>query len=190
MVAHDAATTVLMVRAQTSPSKPAWILDSSATSHVTPHAEQLYDVVTHNPVVRTADGAAHRATGLGKSTFQSRLPDGRVHTIVLTDVLLVPTLGNQGLISERILDKNGLRSESGNGRKFFGNKENEIVIGAKLEYGHWNVQIVENTVRVTYYSDWHNALGHPANVDSKLYSDSPSIPSKPINFHCSTCALA
>lgn len=190
-ITHDAATTILMVRAQTpSPKNPAWILDSGATSHITPHAEQLYDIEPHHSVVRTADGRAHSATGMGKSTFQSRLPDGRVHTIVLTDVLLVPTLGSQALISETVLDQKGLRSESGNGRKFFRNKENEIVIGAKLENGHWNVQIVENTVRVTYYSDWHNALGHPATVNPNLYSDNPSIPRKPNNFHCRTCALS
>lgn len=188
---HDSATTIAMVRTH-SPSSPLspWILDSGATSHVTPHADQLHDVKPHSSVVRTADGTIHRTTGIGRSTLRVRFPDGRIHTVILTDVLLVPSLGNQGLISETVLDQKGFRSMSGGGRKTIRDKEGKEIIWAKLEKGLWNVQLVENTVRFTTYSDWHKALGHSTTVTANFYSDKPTIPNKPTNFHCNTCALA
>ncbi|KAH8150322.1 uncharacterized protein LAJ45_05533 [Morchella importuna] len=141
VVINESSTTVCMVRTDTSPSLPlTWILDSGATSHVTPFKDQLFNIRSHTSTVRTADGTIHAVTGLGSASFECYLPNGDRSTVVLTDVLLVPTMGNVGLVSETILDEKGFRTESGGGNKLV-TKEKKGIIWAKLDKGLWNVQV-------------------------------------------------
>ncbi|KAH0609220.1 uncharacterized protein H6S33_001448 [Morchella sextelata] len=187
VVVNDSTTTICMVRHDIS-QPLTWILDSGATSHVTPFQDQLINIRPHTGNVRTADGTNHAVTGMGSASFSCHLPDGSRSSILLTDVLLVPTLGNVGLVSETVLDKKGFRTESGGGSKLV-TKEKKGIIWAKLEKGLWNVQVVSNTVRLTSYDEWHQALGHPATLEN-LYHDIQRLPPKPESFHCSQCALS
>ncbi|KAH0602926.1 uncharacterized protein H6S33_007930, partial [Morchella sextelata] len=187
VVVNDSTTTICMVRHDIS-QPLTWILDSGATSHVTPFQDQLINIRPHTGNVRTADGTNHAVTGIGSASFSCHLPDGSRSSILLTNVLLVPTLGNVGLVSETVLDKKGFRTESGGGSKLV-TKEKKGIIWAKLEKGLWNVQVVSNTVRLTTYDEWHQALGHPATLEN-LYHDIQRLPPKPESFHCSQCALS
>ncbi|KAH0607012.1 uncharacterized protein H6S33_003000 [Morchella sextelata] len=91
VVVNDSTTTICMVRHDIS-QPLTWILDSGATSHVTPFQDQLINIRPHTGNVRTADGTNHAVTGMGSASFSCHLPDGSRSSILLTDVLLVPTL--------------------------------------------------------------------------------------------------
>ncbi|KAH0605313.1 uncharacterized protein H6S33_004535 [Morchella sextelata] len=176
VVVNDSTTTICMVRHDIY-QPLTWILDSRATSHITPFQVQLINIRPHTGNVRTADGTNHAVTGMGSVSFSCHLPDGSRSYILLTDVLLVPTLENVRLVSETVLDKKGFRTESGGGSKLV-TKEKKGIICAKLEKGLWNVQVVSNTVRLTTYDEWHQALGHPATLEN-LYHDIQRQPPKP-----------
>lgn len=128
------------------------ILDSGATSQIITFKDQLFNICAHNSTIRTANGITHTVTGLGSASFECDLPNGDRSSIVFTDVLLVPNMGNLGLVSETILDENGFGTESGGGNKLV-TKERKGTIWAKLDKVLCNLQVVSNTVSLTTYSE-------------------------------------
>jgi hypothetical protein len=151
VVVNDSTTSICMLHHDTS-QPLTWILDSGATSHVTPFQDQLINIQPHNGNVRTSDGTNHAVTGMGSASLSCHLPNRSGSSILLTDVLLVLTLENVELVSEIVLDKKGFRMESGEGSKVV-TKEKKGIIWAKLEKGLWNVQVVSKTVRFTTYDE-------------------------------------
>jgi hypothetical protein len=64
---------------------------------------------------------------MGRASFSCHLLDGSRPSILLTDGLLVPTLGNVGLVSETVFDKKGFRMESGGGSKLVTKEKKGII---------------------------------------------------------------
>ena len=70
----------------------AWILDSGASSHMTPDASRNTGLRSTNIMVTIGNGEKLQATSIGTATFTALLADGSTHYIRLHNTLLVPTL--------------------------------------------------------------------------------------------------
>ena len=128
-------------------------------------------------------------SGIGTVHLQSKLRNGEIISSVLSDVLLVPELGEDSLFSWTHVSKKGFRMigteegiemEDSNGKK---------VLWAESDGGTLVIQTqdqsseTEYNAQVSLYEHWHAALGHPsvAALHSRpdLYSDSHLLPKPP-----------
>ena len=82
--------------------KSRWMMDSSATHHITPHRSDFTDYTPIKGTIRLGDTSKADQVGLGTVTFRS--PQG--HKITLSDVLHVPSVRTRFLSAGAILDKN------------------------------------------------------------------------------------
>ena len=77
-----------------SPSEPIsdhWLVDSGATSHMTPNRHWFHNLVSHRVPVRLANGLVIYSEGKGTVLFIPRGNNGP--TVHISDVLFVPELG-------------------------------------------------------------------------------------------------
>ena len=77
-----------------SPSEPIsdhWLVDSGATSHMTPNRHWFHTLVSHRVPVRLANGLVIYSEGKGTVLFIPRGNNGP--TVHISDVLFVPELG-------------------------------------------------------------------------------------------------
>jgi len=70
----------------------AWILDSGASSHMTPDASHIMGLRSTNVMVTIGNGEQLQATAIGTASFTALLSDGSTHPISLHNTLLVPAL--------------------------------------------------------------------------------------------------
>ena len=70
----------------------AWILDSGASSHMTPDASRITGAKSTNVMVTIENGEQLRASAIGTASFTALLANGCTHYIRLDNTLLVPAL--------------------------------------------------------------------------------------------------
>lgn len=143
--------------------KKGWLLDSGASSHMTPAEEDFfeYEKLREAIQVRVADGAVMNAIGRGSIRF--RCTNGTAVTV--NEVLHIPTLDRRLLAVPKIVQR-GYNVRFG--EKYCGiYKDNVLMISAKrmrsvytldVEYEH--AMLVEHEDAGNKWELWHARMGH------------------------------
>jgi len=125
--------------------------------------------------------------GKGDEMVDVVLRDGSVSAFRVCDVLQVLKLGCP-LISWRKLRSKGY-TEFGEGDYISINKEIQVIFGAVFDGNQFKIPKTTHSAHATY-DFWHQTCGHqepPKMVAAhKLYSDA-DIPTKPMNYTCTSC---
>ena len=146
-----------------------WILDSGATYHIC-NTETMFNNfrALRNPVnITLGDGQNLQAVGRGNVTLTMNLPQGKVESCILHDVLLVPDL-SYNLLSVTAASKRGkvtifseTRCEIRNSKSKLvatGHKEGSLYY---LDHGGPTHQACPSSVcNTSKETTWHRRLGH------------------------------
>lgn len=82
-----------------------WVIDSGATSHMTPNRSAYFEYSTVRPrTVNAANGSEMQVIGLGKIRLFVDV-EGRMRSIVLTDVLHIPQIRGNLISVPKLQDK-------------------------------------------------------------------------------------
>jgi len=94
-----------------------WILDSGATHHMSSQRELFTDFKTHKASISIANGGTIKATGIGEIWITVWNGKGDGTPICLQEVLYVPELGANNLVSVRCIQQAGMTVLFGSGLK-------------------------------------------------------------------------
>ena len=94
-----------------------WLLDSGATHHMSSQRELFTDFKTHKVSISIANGRTIKATGIGKIWITVWNGKGDGTPICLQEVLYVPELGANNLVSVRCIQQAGTTVLFGSGLK-------------------------------------------------------------------------
>ncbi|KAJ0392280.1 hypothetical protein ATCC90586_011623 [Pythium insidiosum] len=148
-----------------------WLLDSGASSHMTPSREDYveYEKLVTPIIVKIADGASMKATGRGSVRF--RCGNGEIVTV--KDVLHIPTLDRR-LLSIPKVTQRGLDVKFGATHCSIW-KEDKLVISAKrngnayvLNVEHEHAMYISHVGATSEWELWHARSGHPSHKNYQL----------------------
>ena len=88
-------------------NRGGWILDSGATHHMSSMRELFANFATHKASISIASGETIEATGIGEIMITVKDRQDHPTPIRLRDVLYVPSLGPQNLVSVRCIQQAG-----------------------------------------------------------------------------------
>jgi GAG-pre-integrase domain/gag-polypeptide of LTR copia-type len=138
----------------------AWMLDSGATHHITPHISDFASYSKIKGVVRLGDKSTVDQAGIGSVTIKS--PEG--YTITLNDVLHVP-LVNTRFIAISTLEAKGAKVIFASGRAKILISGKMIASGRRDQKLYWldaapisdlnHAQSVSTSIHI-----WHQRMGH------------------------------
>jgi transposase InsO family protein len=114
-----------------------WIIDSGATSHMTPHKNLFTDIDnSHRSLVRVADGKKIPATGIGKVKLELITSKG-TKVLLLENVLHVPNL-NSSLFSIREFTASGKSVMFDSSKVYLMEKDEKLLIG-QMKSDHYKL---------------------------------------------------
>ncbi|PKU78594.1 Retrovirus-related Pol polyprotein from transposon TNT 1-94 [Dendrobium catenatum] len=196
-----APTTSAPQRALLSQQHPVstkdWILDSGASSHLTPDLSNLQQGTSYqgSDTISTANGASLPIQHSGQGLLP--IPDS-ARKLHLRNLLHVPNL-THNLISISKLTKDNKVSISFDEHGFVikdGQDHRPLLLG-QLHNGLYRLQNVSpdrpsaHLARQTSTLLWHARLGHPhTDVLRQLHPLIPSLDIDTNNFHCNSCSMA
>ena len=111
-IGHDRA---FLAAHSTSPS--FWILDSGCSAHMISRKDLLSNIVPNNGIVTLANGMEILVKGSGTLNLNICRSTGEKSAVIIENVLYVPNLKGENLISESALELNGHSISSQNGRR-------------------------------------------------------------------------
>ena len=164
----------------------AWMLDSGATHHITPHTSDFISYSKIKGIVRLGDKSTVDQAGIGSVTIQC--PEG--YTITLSNVLHVPSV-NTRFISISALDEKGAEVTFASGKAKILISGKLIATGVRDHKLYWlsaapvksNLNHAER--RSTSLQIWHQRMGHMSH--SALRAHGPKA-LKGLDFDESTVA--
>jgi len=156
-----------------------WILDSGATHHMCSDKTLFQSLGPHSSSISIANGGMMKATGIGEVLLTVWNGKGETTMIWLHDVLYVPSLGPNNLVSVRCIQQTetvitfgGLGENDVSIRKngsevaIAGLRRNSYILSAKAEDtpATHKSPLTANSARLGKNSgtlmDWHQRLGH------------------------------
>ena len=178
-----------------------WILDSGATSHMTPHAHYFHDIKRPEATRMVMTGAQELLPVSGIGTVIARTNTGR--TVKMQNVLLVPKLA-VSLMSLTKLLQGGLCCEAkGNAMRIYNRSTTFFTLTIQENLLQTPIQTVQPTARVMSYSynveekvgdatlSWHKRLGHMSQSYMKLLISHKMAEGVPLtkvhDFTCDDC---
>ena len=191
--AHTPKTTAIawMASEQNRRSENEWILDSGASHHMSSQRQYFSCFREYETYIHIANGSRLTTAGIGDIWLKVERGDNTTSEIQLRDVLYVPDLGSQNLLSVRCIQQAGASVVFGEreGRKVEISKNNELIAIAELCGNSYillaSLQEQKNNKtanRVVTASssgtliEWHHCLGHLGFDDVKaLAKKNPEI---------------
>uniref|UniRef100_A0AAV1UBQ4 Polyprotein n=1 Tax=Peronospora matthiolae TaxID=2874970 RepID=A0AAV1UBQ4_9STRA len=141
-----------------------WLIDSRATSHMTPHRSDLFEYkeLKTGQQVSIADGKKLQVAGVG--TVKLKGLDGR--RIMMVDVMHIPGLDKR-LLSVGKLAGRGMRVEFQSSSCIIWSAKRAIASGKKIGKAYFldceqeEARLVEYAGAESEWELWHARLGHP-----------------------------
>ena len=150
-------------------AKPRWMLDSSATHHITPHRSDFIDYTPIKGTIRLGDKSTADQIGVGTVVFRS--PQGQ--RISLSNVLHVPSVHTRFLSTGAITDKEAKISYDKKGFEIILNQKC-VAKGYREDKLYW-LDISDpslhahNGSAVTSLHIWHQRMGHMSHAALERY---------------------
>ena len=169
----------------------SWILDSGASSHMTPDATRITNLQPANVLVTIGNGQQLQATAMGTAEFTALLANGATHSIHLHNTLVVPDLQFSLLSWCRMAEAGASKKGDASGTTILVNRKVvlEAVPHAGLEIIRMPAAI--GTVRIMQL---HRKLAHlPLSAFTTLRANSRGLPTVPTGkgtFDCDACSKA
>ena len=142
-------------------NKLEWIIDSGATSHMTPNIELIKNIKEEQRQISLADETYISSEGIG----EIQLKNGKDQKLIMKDVLYVPKLkGN--LISVSKLTEQNFELTFNKREGFIKNENGELLITAKKQKNFYIVKTEDSNQDIVYKVKensklyWHKRLGH------------------------------
>jgi len=152
-----------------------WILDSGASDHMSSQQQYFSNFREYATYIHIANGARLTATGVGNIWLAVEKGNHTTTEIQLREVLYVPDLGSQNLVSVRCIQQAGawvIFSER-DGQKVKISKNNEAIAWAELR-GNCYILLASTTSQKNNSTancaitastsatliEWHHGLGH------------------------------
>jgi len=197
-----------MAHTATPDFEDEWILDSGASHHMSSHRILFRNYRECETHVHIANGSKMIATSIGDIWLMAKAARGEWNDVQLQNVLYVPELGPQNLVSVRSIQQAGASvvfSEHDGGDVTISKGNNQIAT-AKLR-GNSYVLSVNTPRETTHYSanpattsseqasllEWHSRLGHLGFDDVKLlarYNSDICIIGPLTNPFCEHCIVS
>lgn len=170
------------------------LVDSGATSHYTESADDLYDVKHEAGTMSIADGKSVPTIGTGKMKVVATDINRKPVEIVLSDVLIVPSLSRRLLSTSKITDKGGrLIYEAGGGIIEMNGVQIPFYKRNRLYEVDLRIISKESAHVATAASDlWHGRLGHRNEGDMQKLGDmNVGVPKDlKLGGKCDVCEVA
>ena len=195
--------------AQTTPIESAneWIHDSGASHQMSSHRDHFHNFKECSTYVHIANGARLTAIGIGDIWLSGELGQGVTNKIQLRNVLYVPELGPQNLVSVRCIQQAGASivfSESQGATVMISKRNETLAIGELC--GNSYILLANSAItssdpkgnRATSSSEagsllqWHQLLGHLGFDDVKLlarHNSAITITGPLTNPTCEHCII-
>jgi len=169
----------------------SWILDSCASSHMTPDSGRITNSSPTNVKVTIGNGQQLQVTAIGTVEFKALVADGTTHTIRLLNTLVVPNL-HFLLLSWRRLAEAGA-SKTGNAQGTTIRVNSKRVLEAIL-YAGLEIIRMPSLVDALSIMQLHLKLAQfPPSDLAKLHEPSKgllAIPTIQGTFDCNACSKA
>jgi len=169
----------------------SWILDSGASSHMTPHQSRITNSQPVKVMVTIGNGEQLPATAIGTAEFTALLANGTTHKICLHNTLVVPAL-RFSLISWRRMAEAGA-SKTGN------LEGTRIMVDTKtvletIPYGGLEIIRIPSVIGTVSVMQLHRKLAHlPPSAFATLPTHTTGLPTVPQVkgiFDCNACSKA
>jgi len=167
----------------------AWILDSGASSHMTPDATRITGSRSTTVRVTIGNGEQLQATAIGTASFTALLADGSTHNIHLHNTLLVPAL-RFSLLSWRRMAEAGA-SKIGDALGTTINLNSDTVLET-VPYAGLEIIRMPSVIAAITVMQLHRKLAHlPPSAFAKLEAHTsglPPIPRSKGTLDCTACS--
>jgi hypothetical protein len=137
--------------------------------------------------IRVANNTTIPIIGIGTIFLTSLRTYSSYETVVLSDVIYAPGLGER-LFSWEAAARKGFEIH-GKGSEIIVTKDGKEVLYSVSDGKSPIIQLAENKSRLSYF-DWHKALDHPTpgNLKNSTKIYGINFPKLPKDFHCPSCA--
>ena len=169
----------------------SWILDSGASSHMTPDATRITNSHPADVKVTIGNGKQLQATAIGTAEFTALLANGSTHHIRLHNTLVVPDLRFSLLSWRRMAEAGASKQGDARGTTILVNRK--IVLEA---VPHAGLEIIRMPTEIGTVSimQLHRKLAHlPPSAFTTLGAHTkglPQIPKVKGTFDCNACSKA
>lgn len=157
----------IMAQTTTRKKNSGWLVDSGASSHMTPDRNVLdnYRVLPKKVPIKVGNSDYLYGVGTGSVTVISMVDDEQFE-VTISDVMHVPGISDN-LFSAGMADEKGLELLAAGGRMEVILEGNVIMVGHKSEGSNIYVLDIEIPARACIAreerteEEWHRVLGHP-----------------------------
>jgi len=167
----------------------AWILDSGASSHMTPDASRITGAQSTNVMVTIGNGEQLQATAIGTASFTALLANGSTHHIRLHNTLLVPALHFSLLSWRRMAEAGASKTGDALGTTISVNKNTVL---ETIPYAGLEIICMPSVIGTVSVMQLHRKLAHlPPSAFSTLQTHTNGLPPVPTvkgTFDCNACS--
>ena len=166
----------------------AWILDSGASSHMTPDASRITGAKSTNVMVTIGNGEQLQATAIGATSFTALLANGSTHHIRLHNTLLVPALRFCLLSCRRMVEAGASKIGDVLGTTI---NVNTNTVLETIPYAGLEIIRMPSVIGTVSVMQPHRKLAHlPPSAFSTLRTHTnglPPVPKVKGTFDCNAC---
>lgn len=187
---------------------PVWLFDTGASRHMSGSIDDFVSLSPEQGTIAIPGELKLPIHGKGTINLRCRLPDGSVKLAELTNALYSSELFNTRLFSWGYVRNRGFELYAKSDDLFL-SKDGRHHLWARHTNGIIRIQtgdmtlpstkhmvittVSGTTARANFasYREFHESIGHHEITNPfRVFADGHLIPSKPADFHCSTCQMS